>query len=69
MSTEIMDLNLLQVGKLYRIVTNVGYFDKICRHSGFSGESACFIDEQGDLHTVHTRALWRDDNPVIIYRI
>jgi hypothetical protein len=69
MSTQIMYLNLLEVGKSYKIVTNAGYFSKICRHSGFSGEFACFIDEQGGQHTVHTMHLWSDDNPVRIYTI
>ncbi len=69
MSTQIMDLNLLKIGKSYRIVTNAGYFEKICVCTGFSGGFVCFIDEEGRQHFVHTKDLWHDDNPVRVYRI
>ncbi len=69
MSAQIMDLNLLEIGKSYKIITNAGYFEKICRYTGFSGEFVCFVDDEGRQHLVHTKDLWQDDNPVRVYRI
>ena len=64
-----MDLNMLEVGKSYKIVGNAGYFSRICRHSGFSGQFVRFVDEEGRQHLVHTMDLWCDDNPIKIYTI
>ena len=66
MSDRIMNINKLEFGKPYRVVTNAGYFDHICYLQGFSGSFAILKDEKGHTHHINTEDFWRDDNPVII---
>lgn len=66
MSDRIMNLYNLQVGKNYRLVTNAGYFNKICNFKGFEFDFAIFLNEVGHIERVHTSFLWCYDNPIII---
>ena len=65
MSDRIMNIYMLQIGKCYRLITNMGYFDKVCYFKGFDYEWAVFINKEGNREIVHTADLWRD-NPIII---
>lgn len=66
MSDRIMDLNNLVMNNYYRLITNAGYFDKICIFKGFNGGFAIFFDKDGNKEIVHPSFLWCYDNPIII---
>lgn len=66
MSDRIMNTNKLEYGKPYRVVSNAGYFERICYFYGFNGEFAILKDEKGKTYHIHTQDFWRDDNPVYI---
>ena len=66
MSDRIMNINQLQIGKPYRIITNAGYFDCICYLKKFVAEFAVLVDEGKREHFVHTLDMCRSENPIII---
>ena len=69
MSDRIMDFNQLSVGRSYRVITNAGYFDKICVFNGYSsGDFARFADESGKKHLIHILD-HESANPVTVYEI
>lgn len=69
MTSRIMDLNLLQVGSFYKLVSNAGYFRRVCQYIGVRYGFATFIDEDGRQHTVHPTFLHDTDNPIGIYNV
>ena len=66
MSDRIMNTNTLEYGKPYKVVSNEGYFERICYFYGFSGEFAILKDKKGQLHLIHTQGEGHNDNPVYI---
>ena len=56
-----MNINKLEFGKPYRVVTNAGYFDHICYLQGFSGGFAVPPTNVGPRAATFVAAVLKDE--------